>query len=120
MHLIIDLARDLAIVATELVVLIFLACYYGGTLHEFKGQRAATSAKKPFHPAFRLKEVKSLAPSAPNAEAKAEYVVRYTARYSFQALTRRSSDNEKHPCKTDSICDFAGRIGHIGGHGTEL
>jgi hypothetical protein len=88
MHLIIDLARDLAIVAMELAVLISLACCCHATVHEFKGPRAVISAKKPFLQAFRLKEVKSLALSAAHAEPKEECLVRYTARYSFQALTQ--------------------------------
>ena len=52
MHLIIDLARDLAIVVMELVLLIFLACYLSGTLREFKGEKAATSPTKPLQQAF--------------------------------------------------------------------
>lgn len=75
MHLIIDLARDLTIVVMELVLLIFLACYLSGTLREFKGEKAATSPTKPLQQDFRLKEVKSLSPSAPVAEPKGEDVV---------------------------------------------
>ena len=75
MHLIIDLARDLAIVVMELVLLILLACYLSGTLREFKREKAATSPTKPLQQTFRLKEVKSLPPSAPIAEPKGKYVV---------------------------------------------
>ena len=49
MHLIVDLARDLAIVAMELVLLIFLAWCLSATLRERKGGKADTSLMKPLH-----------------------------------------------------------------------